>query len=185
MPGWWNGDDDNDGKSNREERQIEREENREEQRDREEERWKKQMQRDSRDSGDNDKKKKKRSGGGNIPGVPTPIEPPAQQQSEDYSVSASVKTSSLLPTVPDFNKLVSSIQSGSNPTATFWAIVVLGWVLFGVAGFVMSLWCIGFTGNFGEKVIGVIIAMILGPWYWLYFYSVPTYCARLPPPSLF
>ena len=192
MPGWWNGDDDNDGKSNREERQIEREENREEQRDREVERWKKQMER----GGDNEKKKKNDRGGNggggggsgnsrNIPGVPTPIEPPAQQQSEDYSVSASVKTSALLPTVPDFNKLVSSIQSGSNPTATFWAVVVLGWVLFGVAGFVMSLWCIGFTGNFGEKVIGVIIAMILGPWYWLYFYSVPTYCARLPPPSLF
>lgn len=177
MPDWWNGD------SNREERQIEREENREEQRDREEERWKKQMQRDSRDSGGGGDRKKKR--GGNIPGVPTPIEPPAQQQSEDYSVSASLKTSSLLPTVPDFNKLVSSIRSGSNPTATFWAVLVLGWVLFGVAGFVMSLWCIGFTGNFGEKVIGVIIAMILGPWYWLYFYSVPTYCARLPPPSLF
>ena len=177
MPDWWNGD------SNREERQIEREENREEQRAKEEERWKKQMQRDSRDSGGGGDRKKKR--GGNIPGVPTPIEPPAQQQSEDYSVSASLKTSSLLPTVPDFNKLVSSIRSGSNPTATFWAVLVLGWVLFGVAGFVMSLWCIGFTGNFGEKVIGVIIAMILGPWYWLYFYSVPTYCARLPPPSLF
>jgi hypothetical protein len=182
MPDWWNKDDDNDGKSNREERQIEKEEDREEQRAKEEERWKKQMQRDSKDSGggDNDKKKKK---GGNIPGVPTPIEPPAQQQSEDYS--ALKTTSSLLPAVPDFNKLISSIQSGSNPTATFWAVLVLGWVLFGIAGFLMSLWCIGFTGNFGEKFIGVIIAMILGPWYWLYFYSVPTYCARLPPPSLF
>ena len=188
MPGWWNGDDDNDGKSNREERQIEKEENREEQRDREVERWKKQIERDEKKREDEKNKKKReerRGGGGNIPGVPTPIEPPAQQQSEDYSVSASLKTSALLPTVPDFNKLVSSIRSGSNPTATFWAVVVLGWVLFGVAGFVMSLWCIGFTGNFGEKVIGVIIAMILGPWYWLYFYSVPTYCARLPPPSLF
>jgi len=175
MPDWWNKD-----SNRREERQIEREEDREEQRAKEEERWKKQMQRDSKDSGGRDDKKKKK--GGNIPGVPTPIEPPAQQQSE---VSASVKTSSLLPALPDFNKLISSIQSGSNPTMTFWAVLVLGWVLFGIAGFVMSLWCIGFTGNFGEKFIGVIIAMILGPWYWLYFYSVPTYCARLPPPSLF
>ena len=49
----------------------------------------------------------------------------------------------------------------------------------------MSLWCIGFSGNAGEKTIGVLVAMVLGPWYWLYFYSVPSYCARLPPPSFF
>jgi len=64
-------------------------------------------------------------------------------------------------------------------------ILIVVWVLFGLAGFVMSLWCIGFTGNFGEKFIGVLTAIVLGPWYWLYFYSVPSYCARLPPPSLF
>ena len=64
-------------------------------------------------------------------------------------------------------------------------ILIAVWVLFGLAGFIMSLWCIGFTGNFGEKFIGVIVAIVLGPWYWLYFYSVPSYCARLPPPSLF
>jgi len=79
----------------------------------------------------------------------------------------------MLPKIPDFNKLVNTIQSGSNPAATFWAVLVFAWVVFGIAGFVMSLWCIGFTGNFGEKFIGIIIAMILGPWYWLYFYSVP------------
>jgi hypothetical protein len=168
MSSWWNKNDNVGDSKRREERQIEREETRKETRDKEEERWKKQMQRDEKR--------------GIIPGVPTPIEPPAQQQSEEYS---SVKTNSLLPSVPDFNKLVSSIRSGSNPSATFWALLVFAWVVFGIAGFVMSLWCIGFTGNFGEKFIGIIIAMILGPWYWLYFYSVPTYCARLPPPSLF
>jgi hypothetical protein len=105
------------------------------------------------------------------------MEPPSQQQNEDtehtHEKSKRNPLTSMLPKIPDFNKLVNTIQSGSNPAATFWAVLVFAWVVFGIAGFVMSLWCIGFTGNFGEKFIGIIIAMILGPWYWLYFYSVP------------
>ena len=148
-------------------RDVRREENREDQRDKEEQRWRKEMQRDEKRD---ERREEKRP---IIPGVPTPIEPPAQQT--DVVPSA-------LPKVPDFNNIFASIASGNSPMGVFWALVVLVWVLFGIAGFVMSLWCIGFTGNFGEKFIGIVIAIILGPWYWLYFYSVPSYCARLPPP---
>jgi len=64
-------------------------------------------------------------------------------------------------------------------------IVGLAWILFGIAGFIMSLICLGYSGNMGEKLAGILFAIVLGPFYWLYFYSVPSYCARLPPPSLF
>lgn len=151
-------------------RDVRREENREDQRDKEEERWRKEMRRDEKREERRERQEEKRP---IIPGVPTPIEPPAQQT--DVVPSA-------LPKVPNFNNIFASIASGNSPLGVFWALVVLVWVLFGIAGFVMSLWCIGFTGNFGEKFMGIVIAIILGPWYWLYFYSVPTYCARLPPP---
>jgi hypothetical protein len=157
MSSWWKREEDRE--LARDERRVER---REEQRDRQDERFKKEMRRDQREE--------RRA---IIPGVPTPIDPPAQQT--DVVPSA-------LPKVPDFNNIFASIVSGNSPMGVFWALVVLVWVLFGIAGFVMSLWCIGFTGNFGEKFIGIVIAIILGPWYWLYFYSVPSYCARLPPP---
>jgi hypothetical protein len=62
-------------------------------------------------------------------------------------------------------------------------LVIIGWVVFGFAGFVMSLWCFGFSGDTGVKIGGLAVAIFLGPFYWLYFYSVPSYCARLPPPS--
>ena len=161
MSSWWQRQEDRE--LERDERKVER---REEQRDRQDERWKKEMQRDRRD----ERLEERRA---IIPGVPTPMDPPAQQT--DIVPSA-------LPKVPDFNNIFASIASGNSPMGIFWALVVLVWVLFGIAGFVMSLWCIGFSGNFGEKFMGIIIAIILGPWYWLYFYSVPTYCARLPPP---
>jgi hypothetical protein len=158
MSSWWKREEDREL-----EKDLRKVERREEQRDRQDEQWKKEMKRD-------EKREEKRA---IIPGVPTPIEPPAQQT--DVVPSA-------LPKVPDFNNIFASIASGNSPMGVFWALVVLVWVLFGIAGFVMSLWCIGFTGNFGEKFIGIVIAIILGPWYWLYFYSVPSYCARLPPP---
>ena len=156
MSSWWKREEDREL-----EKDLRKVERREEQRDRQDERWKKEMRRE-------EKHEEKRA---IIPGVPTPMDPPAQQE-----------TNIALPKVPDFNNIFASIASGNSPMGVFWALVVLVWVLFGIAGFVMSLWCIGFTGNFGEKFIGIVIAIILGPWYWLYFYSVPSYCARLPPP---
>jgi len=79
---------------------------------------------------------------------------------------------------------MSSIGSGKLDTGnTFIALVGIAWVVFGFAGFVMSLWCLGFSGNVGQKIGGMFFAILLGPFYWLYFYSVPSYCARLPPPS--
>ena len=159
MSSWWKREEDREL-----EKDLRKVERREEQRDRQDERWKIEMRRE-------EKREERRA---IIPGVPTPMDPPAQQETNIVP--------SALPKVPDFNNIFASIASGNSPMGVFWALVVLVWVLFGIAGFVMSLWCIGFTGNFGEKFIGIVIAIILGPWYWLYFYSVPSYCARLPPP---
>ena len=85
----------------------------------------------------------------------------------------------------DIKSIEDVLTDKLTPTTIVWIILGVVWVAFGLAGFIMSLWCLGFSGNGGEKFIGVLVAIILGPWYWLYFYSVPSYCARLPPPSLF
>jgi hypothetical protein len=61
--------------------------------------------------------------------------------------------------------------------ATFGAV----WLVFGLIGFVMSLVCFGYSGSVGEKIMGVLIALVLGPWYFLYYFSDAGYCKRMPP----
>lgn len=55
------------------------------------------------------------------------------------------------------------------------------WLLFGLIGFVMSLVCFGYSGSIGEKILGIVIALVLGPWYFLYYFSSGSYCKAMPP----
>ena len=55
------------------------------------------------------------------------------------------------------------------------------WLLFGLIGFIMSLICFGYSGSVGEKILGIVIALALGPWYFLYYFSSGSYCKAMPP----
>jgi hypothetical protein len=55
------------------------------------------------------------------------------------------------------------------------------WILFGLVGFILSLVCLGYSGSVGEKILGIIIALALGPFYFLYYFSDAGYCKRMPP----
>lgn len=59
-------------------------------------------------------------------------------------------------------------------------IVLLIWGLVGFAGFVMSLVCFGRSGSTSQHVIGLILAILLGPFYWIYFFVSKSYCAKIP-----
>ena len=76
-------------------------------------------------------------------------------------------------------------QPGADKRWTVKAIVaatVAGlWILFGLVGFVMSLICFGYSGSLGEKILGIVIAIVLGPWYFLYYFSSGSYCKAMPP----
>ncbi len=50
------------------------------------------------------------------------------------------------------------------------------WVLAGLAAFVWSLVCFGKSGTTTQKVIGLLISLVLGPFYWIYFYVSKDYC---------
>lgn len=59
----------------------------------------------------------------------------------------------------------------------FYAILYLIiWVVSGIAAFVASLICLGFRGSISDKIIGFVIAFIMGPLYWLYFSLNKDYC---------
>jgi len=55
------------------------------------------------------------------------------------------------------------------------------WFTFGLVGFILSLVCFGYSGSAGEKIMGVVIALALGPWFFLYYFSSGSYCKRMPP----
>jgi len=64
------------------------------------------------------------------------------------------------------------------PYAMVFGIV---WFVFGFAGFIMSFVCFGYTGNVGEKLLGLILAIALGPVYWFYYFVSSSYCKPNPP----
>jgi hypothetical protein len=77
---------------------------------------------------------------------------------------------------------VSSISTSLlGPYAMVFGIV---WFVFGFAGFIMSFVCFGYTGNVGEKLLGLILAVALGPVYWFYYFVSSSYC-KANPPSFF
>lgn len=49
-------------------------------------------------------------------------------------------------------------------------IFAVVWMVLGVAAFVMSLVCLSKNGSKrGENVIGLLLALLLGPLYWFYY----------------
>ena len=52
------------------------------------------------------------------------------------------------------------------------------WFIIGIIGFVMSLICIFYKSSTSDKFLGVIIALIFGPFFWLYYIYNNNYCNR-------
>ena len=58
-------------------------------------------------------------------------------------------------------------------------LVFIGlWVLLGVVGFIHSLICLGYDSTFTDKVLGLIIALLFGPFFYVYYYFNKSYCGR-------
>ena len=124
---------------------------------------------------------------GTIPPTPPPNPPPASTNAlGNPGETLKAESGKIGVMGTKVVSLLSNITSGKMDAGnTIVGLLTLSWIVFGFAGFIMSVWCLGFSGNAGQKIGGIFFAIILGPFYWLYFYSVPAYCARLPPPSLF
>ena len=76
------------------------------------------------------------------------------------------------------NYISSVFSSALGRYAAAFGIV---WFVFGFAGFIMSFVCFGYTGNVGEKLLGLILAVIMGPVFWIYYFVSPSYCKANPP----
>lgn len=63
----------------------------------------------------------------------------------------------------------------------FLFIFLVVWWFAGIIGFIMSLVCCFYNGTTTDKFLGIVMAWIFGPFYWLYFIYNSTYCTRFNP----
>lgn len=79
--------------------------------------------------------------------------------------------------VPD-----APIKDDEQVVETSWAwlllVFLLFWVISGIAAFFMSLVCFAYSGTVLEKIGGFAIAVLFGPFYWIYYAFVKTYCGN-------
>ena len=66
--------------------------------------------------------------------------------------------------------------------ALVWIIIVIVWVIAGLAAIIKSLTCLSGSksGGTGEKVGGLFVSFFLGPFYWLYYGLMGSYCRDIP-----
>ena len=64
----------------------------------------------------------------------------------------------------------------------FMFIITLIWWTAGFIGFLMSIVCCFYNGSTTDKFLGILLALILGPFYWLFFIYNSSYCTRFNQP---
>ena len=55
-------------------------------------------------------------------------------------------------------------------------IFILLWALFGFIAFIMSLVCFGRSGSIIEKIVGLLLAIFFGPFYFIFYAFNSNYC---------
>lgn len=54
--------------------------------------------------------------------------------------------------------------------------LVLAYILAGIVAFFMSIVCFNYKGKASYNIIGFLIALFLGPFYWIYYALNSKYC---------
>lgn len=80
-------------------------------------------------------------------------------------------------------KVVAGV-AGIGIFAMFIFLFSIIWVLIGMIGFLMSLVCCFYNGTTTDKFVGILLAWVLGPFYWLYYIYNSSYCTRFDRPMV-
>lgn len=75
----------------------------------------------------------------------------------------------------DDNKV--EIPTGFKVGAFVNAAAIIIWVGAGILAFFKSLTCAAAgQGTILQKILGFLVAIFFGPFYWIFYYMSPTYC---------
>lgn len=56
------------------------------------------------------------------------------------------------------------------------AIFIFAWTALGIIAFFWSLYCFKKSGSIEQKVLGLLLAMFIGPLFFIYYRYSPSYC---------
>lgn len=57
-------------------------------------------------------------------------------------------------------------------------IIIILWCVIGLLAFISSIICMFYNSSVGDKIAGLIIALFLGPFYFLFYIYNINYCNR-------
>lgn len=67
-------------------------------------------------------------------------------------------------------------EKTSSVKNTLMAILFIVWMALGIAAFIVSLMCFGKSGSTAQQIFGFLLAVVFGPFYWIYFMVAKKYC---------
>ena len=70
-------------------------------------------------------------------------------------------------------------NNNAKTTAIIVGVLIFLWIVLGLVAFIWSLVCFGRSGTTAQHVIGLLLALFLGPFYFIYFFVAPNYCKVL------
>lgn len=82
------------------------------------------------------------------------------------------------------DKAADNVANEEEVVTNNWVLIVailiffVLWVGLGIAAFIMSLVCFGYSGSTTQHVVGVILAVLFGPFYWIYYAVSKSYCGK-------
>lgn len=59
------------------------------------------------------------------------------------------------------------------------AMFILIWMFAGIGALIMSIVCFGYGGSTAYKIVGLVISLFLGPFYWIYYIVNKDYCTSI------
>jgi hypothetical protein len=81
--------------------------------------------------------------------------------------------------VDDANKPAADAAkpvANTQTTLQIATIFVFAWAALGLAAFIWSLVCFKKSGTIEQKVLGLLLAIFIGPLFFIYYKYSPTYC---------
>jgi len=73
-------------------------------------------------------------------------------------------------------KMETKAVEDAQTTVQIFGLFIFVWSVMGLIAFVWSIYCFGKKGTIFQKILGILMAMFLGPLFFFYYRYSPTYC---------
>ena len=77
---------------------------------------------------------------------------------------------------PEQKQETNSSVEDAQTTVQIFGLFIFVWSVMGLIAFVWSIYCFGKKGTIFQKILGILMAMFLGPLFFFYYRYSPTYC---------